>query len=327
MGNLQKSSLPELWNNPVMQRIRASIYDGSFRYCRHAVCPMILNDSLPTLLEAELDPEIGEDVKARRTALSTPPLLLNLCNDKSCNLWCPSCRTVRINHHAGDDYEFHQQLQDRLLKPYLSEPTDRAFTLSITGSGDPFASKVFRELLYGLDGSQFPNMRINLQTNGVLLTPRSWQRMERIHSNIEAIFISFDAGTEATYNITRRGGHWGHLLKNCARLGELRGLNEIRHLRFDFVVQSANFREMSTFVELSRSLGADRAYFSQMLDWGTWSRPEFIEQCPWLPKHPLHEEFMEVLRDPALDDAFVDLGNLSDYRTEALGTRMSSTSA
>jgi len=323
MGNLQKSSTLELWNNPIMQRIRESIYDGSFRYCRHAVCPMILNDSLPTIQEAEADPDYGADVRSRRTVIGTPPLLLNLCNDKSCNLWCPSCRTVRINHHDDNEYAFRKELQDRLLQPYLSAPTDRAFTLSITGSGDPFASKVFRELLYGIDGNQFPNMKINLQTNGVLLTPRNWQRMHRIHDNIEAIFISFDAGTEETYNITRRGGHWGHLVQNCARLGDLRTREEIRHLRFDFVVQTANFREMPLFAELARSLGADRAYFSRVLDWGTWSRHEFADQCPWRPEHPLREDFMAVLRDPALADPFVDLGNLNELRSEALQTAVS----
>ncbi len=318
MGDLRQSELLDLWNNPVMQRIRESIYDGSFRYCRHSVCPAILNNSLWKMREAEADPEFGADVQARRTVLSTPPLLINLCNDKSCNLWCPSCRTVRINHHSGPDYEFHKELQDRLLQPYLSEPTDQAFTLSITGSGDPFASKVFRELLYSLDGSLFPNMRINLQTNGVLLTPRSWQRMHRIHDNIAAIFISFDAGSEATYNITRRGGHWGHLLQNCARLGELRARNEIRHLRFDFVVQAANFREMDAFVELARELGADRAYFSQLMNWGTWSQSDFFVQCPWLPGHPLRDEFLAVLCDPAMEDPLVDLGNLTEYRNDAL---------
>ncbi len=317
MGNLEHTSLLEMWNNPVMQRIRESIYDGSFRYCRHSVCPAILNDSLWSMKEAENDTEFGADVQARRTVLSNPPLLLNLCNDKSCNLWCPSCRTVRINHPDGPDFEFRKKLQARLLEPYLSWPTDQAFTLSITGSGDPFASKVFRELLYTLDGSMFPNMRINLQTNGVLLTPRSWQRMHRIHSNITAIFISFDAGTEATYGITRRGGHWGHLLQNCARLGELRQRGEIRHLRFDFVAQAANFREMAAFVKLSRELGADRAYFSQLLNWGTWSSVDYFDQCPWLPDHPLRDEFLEVLRDPALNDPFVDLGNLTEFHREA----------
>ena len=85
---------------------------------------------------------------------------------------------------------------------------ERHFILSITGSGDPFASRVYRDLLHSLDGRDFPNLEIALQTNGVLLTPRNWERMKRVHGNISSIIISFDAASEATYNVTRRGGHW-----------------------------------------------------------------------------------------------------------------------
>lgn len=66
-----------------------------------------------------------------------------------------------------------------------------------------FASKVFREQLFQLDGSKYPNMRINLQTNGVLLTPKSWRRMKAIHANISAVIVSIDAATQPTYEITR----------------------------------------------------------------------------------------------------------------------------
>ena len=115
-------------------------------------------------------------------------------------------------------------------------------------------------------------MQIALQTNGVLLTPRIWQRMKGVHRNISSIIISFDAATEETYGVTRRGGHWTTLLANSARMGELRTSGEVKKLRFDFVVQKANFREMKAFVQLTQSLGADCAYFSRLLDWGTWPK-------------------------------------------------------
>ena len=319
MGNLKNKSLMEMWNGHTMQKIRESIYDGSFRYCRHDRCPVIKNGMLPSLDDAEKDPGFGLAVKERRTVLETPPLFVNLVNDRSCNLYCPSCRTDRINFNEGPEYEKAAQLQSRLLEPYLAEPNDREFTLNITGSGDPFASRAYRELLYTLDGSQYPNMKIALQTNGVLLTPRTWERMKKIHANIFTILISLDAATEETYSITRRGGHWPTLLANCERMGELRAAGEVKHLRYDFVAQRENYREMKAFVGLARKLGGDHAYFSKMLDWGTWPHFEYLERCPWEAGHPLREDFMNVLRDPVFDDPFVDLGNLSDYRKEAVG--------
>jgi len=313
MGNLKHRSLDELWNGHAMQKIRESIYDGSFRYCRHDRCPRIQNDSLQSLEEGEQEADIGLAVKNRSVVLDTPPVLLNLCNDRSCNLFCPSCRTERINFHAGPEYQSRLDLQKRLLEPYLNGPPEQAFTLSVTGSGDPFASKVFREQLFALDGRRYPNMRINLQTNGVLLTPKTWRRMHAIHENIETVFLSIDAATELTYNITRRGGHWDTLMENCRRLREFRESGQLKYLRFDFVVQLANYTEMPTFVELSRAMGADGAYFSRLLDWGTWPRKEFLQQCVWETSHPLYQDFMRVLADPGLHDSFVDPGNLNKY--------------
>ncbi|MEE8495342.1 MAG: radical SAM protein [Xanthomonadales bacterium] len=319
MGNLKHKTLDELWNGHTMQKIRESIYDGSFRYCRHDRCPRIQNGSLPSMQEGELEADIGPAIKNRSVVLDTPPLFLNLCNDRSCNLYCPSCRTERINHHAGPEYRARLELQKRLLDPYLDGPREQAFTLSVTGSGDPFASKIFRELLFSLDGRKYPNMRINLQTNGVLLTPKTWRRMHAIHENIEAVFLSIDAATEATYKITRRGGHWDTLMENCARLGEFRASGQLKYLRFDFVVQLANYAEMPAFVELSRAMGADCAFFLRLLDWGTWPRKEFLQQCVWATNHPLYKDFMSVLADPRLHDSFVDPGNMSEYfeRVEA----------
>ena len=160
-------------------------------------------------------------------------------------------------------------------------------------------------------------MQIALQTNGVLLTPRNWQRMKGVHDNISSIIISFDAATEATYQHTRRGGHWQTLLANAERMGEIRARGEARKLRFDFVVQKANFREMHEFVSLSRSLGADEVYFSRLLDWGTWPKDTFMDQCVWEEGHPLYDEFLEVMRDPVFDDPFVDMGNMSELQSLA----------
>jgi sulfatase maturation enzyme AslB (radical SAM superfamily) len=318
MGNLNHANLDEIWNGHTMQKIRESIFDGSFRYCRHDRCPRIQNNSLPGIREAESEPGIGPAVKTRKLVLDTRPSLLNLCNDRSCSLTCPSCRTERILHHEGPEYLARLELQKRLLAPYLDGPADKAFTLSITGSGDPFASKVFRQLLFGLDGRKYPNMSITLQTNGVLLTPKTWRRMRAIHGNIEALILSIDAATESTYGITRRGGHWNTLMENCTRLKEFRADGQLKYLRFDFVVQLANYAEMPAFVDLSRAMGADAAYFSRLQDWGTWPRREYLQQCVWEKDHPQYRDFMRVLADPRLHDRFVDAGNMSEYFATAV---------
>lgn len=318
MGNVRHASINKLWNGPVMQKIRESIYDGSFRYCRHERCPVIQNGELPDIEEAEQHPVYGAAVRERRVTLDSLPAVINMVNDRSCNLACPSCRPERIQHTEGPAFEQMADIQTRFLDAWLHEPNERDFTLSITGSGDPFASRVYRELLYGLDGQDYPNMKIALQTNGVLLTPRNWERMQRLHDRVSSIIVSFDAATPETYAVTRRGGHWETLLANCERLGSLRRAGDIRWLRYDFVVQQANYREMPAFVKLARRLGGDMAYFSRMVDWGTWPRKEFEAQCVWDPDHPEHDAFLELMADPSLDDPFVNLGNMTHWREVAM---------
>ena len=43
IGNLDHSPVMDIWNGSVIQSIRESIFDGSFRYCRHDRCPVIQN--------------------------------------------------------------------------------------------------------------------------------------------------------------------------------------------------------------------------------------------------------------------------------------------
>lgn len=145
--------------------------------------------------------------------------------------------------------------------------------------------------------------------------------MKKIHNNIKTIIVSFDAATEPTYLQTRRGGNWGLLLENTARLRRLRQTGELRFLRLDFVVQKANYREMAAFTRLAKKLNADGVLFSMVLDWASWPPATFREQCIWREDHPQFNQFLEVLRDPVFDDPFVDLGNICEYRTLALSGR------
>jgi wyosine [tRNA(Phe)-imidazoG37] synthetase (radical SAM superfamily) len=314
IGNLRKMTVAQAWNSPASQMIRESIFDGSFRYCHQKVCPMIQQGTLPTLEEARKEIHLREIIDKRQTRLDVLPRFINLCNDESCNLSCPSCRVARINYPHGKEYEKRLHLQDKLTQELFSQPTDHPFIVNVTGSGDPFASAIFREFLFNLQGDDFPNLQINLQTNGVLLTPKNWQKMHKIHNRIATILISFDAATEETYNITRRGGNWEWLQENTKRLGELRRTGELNFLRLDFVVQKANFREMPQFIEIAKTLNADRAQFSMVLDWGTWSLSDYEKQCIWKQDHPEFNEFISVLENPVFDDPLVALGNLTEYR-------------
>jgi MoaA/NifB/PqqE/SkfB family radical SAM enzyme len=323
-GNLHDASAAEIWNSPMAQEIRRGILDGTFQHCNHDLCPEIQAGTLPTREEAAKNPRWRAIMEANQTELAGIPAFFNLSNDKSCNLSCPSCRTQRIQFNDGPGYEARKHLQDRLVASFFRAPTDQPFVLNVTGSGDPFASRIFRDFLFELDKAKFPHMQVNLQTNGMLFTEKTWANLKKIHGAIGSVLVSFDAAREETYAITRRGGDWRQLLENMEFLAARRRERQIGELILYFVVQKANFREMPEFVRIGQRFNADRVYFSRAVNWGTWSVAEHEDQSVWNPHHPLYPEFARVVADPLLDDPIVFLGNVAEARRTAMAQRIAS---
>ena len=49
VGNLLESSLEEIWNGEMANKVRQTILDGSYSCCNKVACPHCANDSLPDL--------------------------------------------------------------------------------------------------------------------------------------------------------------------------------------------------------------------------------------------------------------------------------------
>ena len=325
VGNLTEQSFDEAFNSPQAQEIRKSILDGSFKYCNQKHCPFIQNDSLPNnsdiLNGGKAGPvSFGADKKRHQQIIKNQivkdlkPVVYNLCYDESCNLACPSCRANKVHVDEGPIYERKMLIQQKIINEAFGKPHHRLCRVNVTGSGDPFGSKIFRELLFNIEGHKYSNLQINLQTNGVMLTPKYWDKMHKIHNNLDTILISLDAGTEETYNFTRRGGNWKALMKNLEFISEKRSLGKFKHLRLDFVVQQKNYKEMPEFVRIGKKFKVDQCYFSLVSDWGTWSVEEYNHHAIWKTDHPEFENFLKVMRNPIFDDPIIDLGNVTEYK-------------
>jgi len=328
IGDVTKTSIGDTYNSRKAQKIRQSVLDGDFSYCDKQHCPHIQNDSLPTVDEIlnndtflwdgiEMNEEQTKkyrDIIINKTVTSDGPEFLHLSYDESCNLSCPSCRCEKVSWTEGPLYEHKKKAQQKVIDYAFGEPHNKYIHLSITGSGDPFGSKLFRELLFNIDGSKFPNVYINLQTNGVMFTPKYWDKMKRIHSNIDAVLISVDAGTEETYNVVRRGGNWKQLMANLDFLSEKRKLGEIKYLRLDMIVQKRNYKEMVDLVKIAQRIDSN-VYFASVQLWEPAElSKDFDSHAVWKEDHPEHKNFLEILQNPIFDDPRVDLGNLTEYR-------------
>ena len=315
VGKLTTQSVSEAFNSKINQEIRKSILDGTYKYCNKKLCPVIQNDSLPKTSEIT-DPRLRKIIDNKQVRDLTP-LTYNLCYDPSCNLACPSCRINKIYITEGPIHKRKILIQHKIINEAFGEPHDREVFINVTGSGDPFGSKIFRELLFDIEGDKYPNVKINLQTNGVMFTPSYWDKMHKIHKNINNVLISLDSCREETYDIVRRGGNWSALMKNLEHTSKLRQENKINFLRLDFVVQKTNYKDMSGFVELGKRFEVDQCYFSLVSDWGTWTVEEYEKHAIWKQTHEEFNDFMDVMKNPIFDDPIVNLGNVTEYRNNA----------
>ncbi len=294
-----------LWTSPAAQRIRESIVDGSFRYCDHRNCSFITNRTLPHRESAQAR-AILDDYAAKGT-VDRLPSYVTLSHDKSCNLSCPSCRSrvyVASKPKQGE--------LDRLTETALLPLLRHAQRVNITGSGDPFGSNHFRNLILRLAEPDFAGVAIDLHTNGQLWDERAWTEL-RLQGRVHYAQISIDAARAKTYEAVRRGGSFERLLANLAFVRRLRQSGEISELEFSMVVQARNFREMPEFVGLGRAFAADAVSFQMIRKRDIFSAHEFEAAFIGNPDHVDYPEFLEVLRSPDLAAPGVHMGNVLAY--------------
>jgi hypothetical protein len=199
-------------------------------------------------------------------------------------------------------------LTERTLLPLMRE----AKSVMITGSGDAFGSKHFRNLIKRMNGGDFPQLRLELISNGQLLDQRAWSELN-LHGRVRYVQISIDATEAATYALVRRGGDFGRLLKNLAFLRELRTSGEIETLDFSMVVQTLNFREMPAFVKLGKEFAADTIIFNMIRQRDIFSKDEYVEAFIGSPDHPEYDAFIQTLNAPELAEPNVQIGNVLEY--------------
>jgi sulfatase maturation enzyme AslB (radical SAM superfamily) len=303
IGNIYQNEFDEIWNSAETQEIRSSIFDETFRFCNHDRCPHIVSDSLSR--EAQ-DPKFAKLIEKKPLELAQGPQLLSLNYDFTCNLSCPSCRE-EVRGMEPDKQDRLITFQNNLLKSDLIRNARR---LTVTGAGEPFASKVFMNLFSKINRKDLPNIKVTLRTNGLLLTPSNWTKIKNMHYAVDMISISVDAATKETYQSVRRGGNFDRLLKNLYYIRGLKKTHQFK-IKFNFVVQRGNYREMPQFVQFARRFDCDRVAFTKIINLGTFDQEEYNNIGIHLPDHPEYPHFQDILNHPDLQDPVVRIRNIS----------------
>lgn len=301
-GNLlEGSGADAIWNSPAAVKIRESILDGSFTYCSRTLCSLIVGRTLGTLAHNQKYAQPGWPADPQ-PVMKEAPLSVELNHDASCNLACPSCRTeVRMADAAEVDRL--AVASERVILPLLRPMRGQVY---ITGGGEPFASRHFRNLLRTLNPVEFPHLSILLMTNAQLVHEEMWGEFESMEPMLKIVSVSVDAARAATYENLRRPGKWRKLVEGVAFLAGLRRTGRIRCLRLNFVVQEENLAEVPGFIRLAREWKADYVWFQKMANYGSFSAEEFRSKDISNPHHPRFPEFLAIFQDPEMQGRDVD---------------------
>jgi molybdenum cofactor biosynthesis enzyme MoaA len=174
-------------------------------------------------------------------------------------------------------------------------------TILITGSGDPFYSKIYRNYLINFDGEKYPNLEnIRIVTNGKMLNEKMWNSLSA-NKYIKEIEISIDAGTKYTYeNVTRLNGDWDVLINNLKFISTITTIN---NLILSFVVSEKNYLEMGVFYNVMSEIFKNSNFrlclnYTQHVHWGdgAYSEEEVKKIQVFKNNHPLFNSFLDELK-------------------------------
>jgi sulfatase maturation enzyme AslB (radical SAM superfamily) len=312
VGDPNTQSLDEIWNSKAAMEVRRSIVDGDFKYCLDR-CPAIQENTLPLASQVPAE-EYKKAVAARTAPLAAGPRHLAVLYDRTCNLSCPSCRTMVLSATPREREEF-KLILERVVRPAL--PSVKVLEFA---GGEALASAHLRTVLDAVDRRENPDLRVALFTNGTLFDRKAWDKLSNIHG-IVSVYLSLDGSSKATFEELRRGGVWEETFANVKFISDLRRRGEIEEFAILFVVQARNFHEMADFVRLGQRLGCDRVMFHELVYFATYSPTEFKARSVVSPSHPLHAELLAELADPVFDDPRVVLASFGTLRKQALARR------
>ena len=292
------------FNSDTAKEIRKSVLDGSYKFCDHKICP-----SLSLLKKTKTKPynfytrkEFDKKYNIKSIEdidnLEVYPEEILFGWDRSCNFKCPSCR-VDLIPNAKVNSPYHKS-KLKILEHIENKLGKGIKKILVTGSGDPFYSKIYRDFLINFNKDKFPNIEnIQIITNGKMVNKKMWSQLNAA-PYVKQMEISIDAGTKNTYeNITRLGGNWDTLIDNLHFVKTIDSLDE---LIVSMVVSKHNYKEMVTFHNLIYDI-FDKAPFwvsinyRQHVHWGTGKYTEEETKALQIfePSHPEHEKFMAEL--------------------------------
>jgi hypothetical protein len=289
IGTLHLDGIGAIWKSDVAKQIRASILDGSFRYCDASQCRALRLGTLPKRGTTATDTLMAECLAAAAEGPTTVALVFG----------------DRGGGEPGDMFSARQSMMENAM----AEIPGSVRRVIFGGTAEPLENDYFLTFLREFDPGSRPSLRITLRTNGLALTPALWESL--CHASIDTVEVRCDAATPATFALNG-SGDFTLLSDNLRALGHECAAGRLEQLCLAFTVQVNNFREMPDFIAFARNSGATCIRFQELQDPGTWAPGEFRRRAVSRPEHPQHLELVSMLRQECFAAPDIDLTDLSD---------------
>lgn len=174
----------------------------------------------------------------------------------ACNLACRMC-LVRYRPKLG------RRVGAMCLHTFteLIDALPGVEKITLQGLGEPLLAPDIFEMI---DLAAGRGARVGFNTNGVLLTPETGDRLVR--AGLDWLHVSLDGATAATYEGIRAGSSFARVCDNIAALvGTRERLKTVSPtISLVFVAMRRNIAELSELVRLTTSLGVEKLWVQNL---------------------------------------------------------------
>jgi radical SAM protein with 4Fe4S-binding SPASM domain len=199
-------------------------------------------------IASNLDLNLREQFE-QKDYLESRPLFVTLNTGQRCNLQCSFCLNRNIPDGTFVDMNLEQFKQ-------LSAPLEKASRVQLYGWGEPFLNANY-ETIFDFVVAHYPGIRIQISTNGTLLTDKWIAKLVRYEKCL--INISLNAASASTYAQITKVDLFEQAIKNVGKLVLAKHHNQTDDfvISASFVAIKQNINELPRFVELCAGIGIE----------------------------------------------------------------------
>jgi hypothetical protein len=264
LGDLRKGSVRDVWNGPIITRLRQDLNGGGSTFCGDCPLKLPLKHEAPPVRPIDAGPLPGRMFVECTAACNIS------CTDACC---APETGITRTRQAGMLDFELFRRVIDE-AGPALGR-------IDFFNYGEAFLHKRAIEMCEYIKG-KFPHIYLYTSTNGLAFSEAEARRLG--HSGIDEVTFSIDGATQETYARYRQRGRLDVALANLRAMADekRRSGRDLPFLNWRYILFAWNDsdQEMNMARTQAADIGVDR------LCWEITDHPENAFSRRFVPGSP-----------------------------------------